>query len=133
MIIDSRDLTPDTDLSVYSMEQLMVARGQIEETIEVIRAQIEAAKATSDEAELIASDWYRRCRGALRFNLAIRDRLAGRIRQLDGEIRRSRQGVIEREFINIAHDVLPDNLFTEIFSKAQEAAKTVKEIPGLAV
>lgn len=71
---------------------------------------------------MISSDWYRCCRGALRFHLSLRDRLAGRIRQLDAELRRRDQDMLERRFVEAARAMLPDELFFEILEVAKKKA-----------
>lgn len=119
MIIDSRELNPDSDLSDYTIEELTVAKGQVDETVANIRDQLKRALEAGDEAEVIAGDWYRRCRGALRFHLSLRDRLAARIREVEAQIKNQRQTELERKFITAARELLPDEIFTQVLEVAQ--------------
>jgi hypothetical protein len=106
------------DVNSLSREQILDMLPQLTAEMDEIRTQIEDAKAkaaaTGDYAD---REWFRRAKYALRAKGRLHQQLQYRLGVLRKE-RSTQSTEVEKQFVNVAREVLPDEQFHRILQTA---------------
>jgi hypothetical protein len=112
----------NVDVDSLTREQILDMLPQLTAEMDEIRTQIEDAKAkaasTGDYAD---REWFRRAKYALRAKGRLHQQLQYRLGVLRKE-RSTQSTEVEKQFVNVAREVLPDEQFHRILQTAMGRA-----------